>query len=430
VIGDPFALRDLASAGWRLACPICGRQARPDAAARRCRACGVSLELHTDGAGGGADRSAPALLDRHRDLLPPMPGAGAGAARPGQARGAADPAARPLRGALTLGEGGTPLLASVALGPLLGLRKLAFKLEGANPTGSPIDRGVVLCVARARAAGARRLAVAAHEGLASSVARYGARAGLGVTVVAAAEDAAGPEARLAVRAGARLVVARAGRRGLGPALRRAAGRTGVALVEPDAPLVAAGLRTLAFELAACPFSRDTGRHDGEPSLRDRRPVGAPADAEGPTGLVLVAGRPPGAGLSALDLLGPALGAGFRVLERARRGPPAPRVLQVGIAATSGVDGPPDRRAVDAAVRLLAEDEGIFASPASAVALAGLVGRARAGEIPDPDAPIVVVLADERASRDAAPADDPQRVGRVLAGVELADLAAALDRPAY
>src|SRR5687767_5511342 len=37
---------------------------------------------------------------------------------------------------LTLGEGGTPLLASRAIGPGLGLAQLSFKDESVNPTGS------------------------------------------------------------------------------------------------------------------------------------------------------------------------------------------------------------------------------------------------------------------------------------------------------
>lgn len=41
---------------------------------------------------------------------------------------------------LTLGEGGTPLVRSVKIGPSLGLNNLYFKLESLNPTGSYKDR--------------------------------------------------------------------------------------------------------------------------------------------------------------------------------------------------------------------------------------------------------------------------------------------------
>ncbi|MFK5924503.1 MAG: pyridoxal-phosphate dependent enzyme [Verrucomicrobiota bacterium] len=41
---------------------------------------------------------------------------------------------------ITLGEGDTPLLRSVKIGPALGLEQLYFKVESANPTGSYKDR--------------------------------------------------------------------------------------------------------------------------------------------------------------------------------------------------------------------------------------------------------------------------------------------------
>ena len=44
--------------------------------------------------------------------------------------------APPAVGAITLGEGNTPLVRSRCLGLELGLRNLWFKLEGSNPSGS------------------------------------------------------------------------------------------------------------------------------------------------------------------------------------------------------------------------------------------------------------------------------------------------------
>jgi len=46
----------------------------------------------------------------------------------------------PERFRITLGEGDTPLLRSVAIGPSLNLENLYFKIEAANPTGSYKDR--------------------------------------------------------------------------------------------------------------------------------------------------------------------------------------------------------------------------------------------------------------------------------------------------
>jgi threonine synthase len=56
--------------------------------------------------------------------------------------------------ALTLGEGGTPLLRSRRIGPAIGLDRLLLKDETQNPTGSFKARGMAVAVHRARALGA------------------------------------------------------------------------------------------------------------------------------------------------------------------------------------------------------------------------------------------------------------------------------------
>ena len=56
---------------------------------------------------------------------------------------------------ITLGEGGTPLIHARRLAAEIGLGELHLKFEGTNPTGSFKDRGMVLAVNRAVAAGAR-----------------------------------------------------------------------------------------------------------------------------------------------------------------------------------------------------------------------------------------------------------------------------------
>src|SRR5436305_307185 len=50
---------------------------------------------------------------------------------------------------LSLGEGDTPLVRSMVIEKELGVGALYFKMEGANPTGSFKDRGMVLTMAKA-----------------------------------------------------------------------------------------------------------------------------------------------------------------------------------------------------------------------------------------------------------------------------------------
>ena len=89
--------------------------------------------------------------------------------------------------ALTLGEGGTPLIPAPALGRLFGLANLTIKDEGQNPTGSFKARGLGVAVARAKELGATAVAIPSAGNAAAAMAAYAARAGL-PAVVAMPED--------------------------------------------------------------------------------------------------------------------------------------------------------------------------------------------------------------------------------------------------
>ena len=128
--------------------------------------------------------SAPALLERYRDLL----------ARDDE----------PF--SLTLGEGGTPLLRARRLGAEVGLAQLYLKFEGTNPTGSFKDRGMVLAVNRAIGAGARAIVCASTGNTSASAAAYAAAAGLPCHVILPAGKVARGKLAQALAAGARLTM--------------------------------------------------------------------------------------------------------------------------------------------------------------------------------------------------------------------------------
>ena len=75
---------------------------------------------------------------------------------------------------ITLGEGNTPLVRSVSIGPEMGV-DMYFKLEGCNPTGSFKDRGMVSSTAGALAEGYKRMICASTGNTAAACAAYGAR---------------------------------------------------------------------------------------------------------------------------------------------------------------------------------------------------------------------------------------------------------------
>ena len=82
---------------------------------------------------------------------------------------------------VTLGEGGTPLLAA-RLGAQLGFARLAIKEEGLNPTGSFKARGLAAAVSRAKELGVRAFTIPTAGNAGSALAAYGARAGIPVDV--------------------------------------------------------------------------------------------------------------------------------------------------------------------------------------------------------------------------------------------------------
>ena len=77
-----------------------------------------------------------------------------------------------LRNVVSLGEGGTPLVASKS-NP-----KLLFKMESLNPTGSFKDRGSTVEVSHALECGAKKVVCASTGNMGASVATYCARANL------------------------------------------------------------------------------------------------------------------------------------------------------------------------------------------------------------------------------------------------------------
>jgi threonine synthase len=83
---------------------------------------------------------------------------------------------------VTLGEGGTPLLAVPRLGERLGFSRLYVKDEGLNPTGSFKARGISAAVSKAKELGVRAFTIPTAGNAGSALAAYGARAGIPVDV--------------------------------------------------------------------------------------------------------------------------------------------------------------------------------------------------------------------------------------------------------
>lgn len=106
---------------------------------------------------------------------------------------------------VTLGEGGTPLVALQRVSRDIGINELYIKDESRNPTGSFKDRLSTVAVTHALRNGIQTVATASSGNAGASLAAYAARAGLRCVVVAA-EGAAGPMLTQIRKLGAQLVL--------------------------------------------------------------------------------------------------------------------------------------------------------------------------------------------------------------------------------
>jgi threonine synthase len=80
--------------------------------------------------------------------------------------------------ALSLGEGGTSLLRSNRIGEQIGIKNLLFKNETQNPTWTFKDRGTALSLQNAFSLGYRRIGTLSSGNMGASVAAFGSRAGM------------------------------------------------------------------------------------------------------------------------------------------------------------------------------------------------------------------------------------------------------------
>jgi threonine synthase len=151
--------------------------------------------------------------------------------------------------AITLLEGGTPLIPAPRLAELLGGGfELWLKYEGLNPSGSFKDRGMAAAITQACHAGAQAVICASTGNTAASAAAYAARAGLRCIVVVPEGKIAKGKLAGSLAYGAE-VVNISGNFDEGLALvREATDRLPITLVNSINPYRLEGQKTGAFEI--------------------------------------------------------------------------------------------------------------------------------------------------------------------------------------
>ncbi len=148
-------------------CTVCGHRHDAKRVLSVCEQCGQMLAVRYDLARVAksvtrdALRQRPPGMYRFRELTP------------------LDSREEPV----TLGEGGTPLLALPRLAAHLGLRHVWGKDEGQNPTGTFKARGLGMAITKARTLGARGFIIPSAGNAGGAAAVYAARCGLPCAVI-------------------------------------------------------------------------------------------------------------------------------------------------------------------------------------------------------------------------------------------------------
>ncbi|MGL5809795.1 MAG: threonine synthase [Nocardioides sp.] len=149
--------------------------------------------------------------------------------------------------AITLGEGGTPLVRSGWLSGLAGA-EVWLKVEGDNPTGSFKDRGMTTAMSLAAHQGARAVVCASTGNTSASMSAYAAKAGIApVVLIPEGKIAAGKMAQ-AIMHGARVIMVRGNFDDCLKLAREFSHTHPVALVNSVNPARLQGQKTAAFEI--------------------------------------------------------------------------------------------------------------------------------------------------------------------------------------
>lgn len=282
---------------------------------------------------------------------------------------------------LSLCEGDTPLVPAPALSDLCGLQ-VYLKLEGANPTGSFKDRGMVMAVAKALEAGSQAIICASTGNTSAAAAAYAARAGIRSLVIIPDGYVALGKLAQAFLYGAQVIAIKGNFDEALAIVRELAEQEPVTLVNSVNPYRLEGQKTAAFEICealgqapdylAIPVGNAgnisayfKGFQEQAARTGERLPrlLGFQAAGAAP----IVTGHP--------------IAHPETVATAIRIGNPASWTLATAAVEASGgrISAVSDEEIL-AAQRFLANREGIFVEPASAASVAGLIKAARSDSL--------------------------------------------------
>jgi threonine synthase len=281
---------------------------------------------------------------------------------------------------ITLKEGNTPLIRAERLSDRLGL-DLYLKYEGLNPTGSFKDRGMVMAVAKAVEEGSRTIMCASTGNTSAAAAAYAARAGLNCIVLIPNGNIALGKLAQAIIYGAKVIAIEGNFDRALAIVRDICAKHPITLVNSVNPYRIEGQKTAAFEIVdqlgeapdflAIPVGNAGNISAYWKGFKEYRAHGKAGklpkmigfEAEGAA--AIVRGEP----IPNPETIATAI----------RIGNPASWKTAVAAAEESGgrIDFVTDDEIL-AAYRLIAAQEGVFAEPASAASVAGVIKLQKQG----------------------------------------------------
>jgi threonine synthase len=282
---------------------------------------------------------------------------------------------------LSLNEGNTPLIPLPHLSEKLGI-ELYVKTEGANPTGSFKDRGMVMAVAKAKEEGSNTIICASTGNTSAAAAAYAARAKMRCIIVIPDGKIALGKLAQAVMYGAEIFAIQGNFDHALKMVRRLSEIAPITLVNSVNPYRIEGQKTAAFEICeqlgqapdvlAIPVGNAgniTAYWKGFKEYHEKHGTGLPQmrgfEAEGAAAIVRnqVIENPE------------------TIATAIRIGNPASWEYAVRAVHESNgkMDEVSDEEILEA-YRLLAREEGVFAEPASCASIAGVIKQRKSGEI--------------------------------------------------
>lgn len=319
---------------------------------------------------------------------------------------------------VSLMEGNTPLIPLLNISKQLGIQ-LYGKYEGANPTGSFKDRGMVMAVAKAKEEGSEAIICASTGNTSASAAAYAARLGMKCIIVIPEGKIAHGKLAQAVAYGAEIISIEGIFDDALKAVRNIAEEEPITLVNSVNPYRIEGQKTAAFEICdqlqrapdvlAIPVGNAgnitaywKGFCEYEKEKGYKKPRIHGFEAEGAAAIVK----------------GHVIDEPETIATAIRIGNPASWSYAVEAAEQSHgeIDMVSDEEILHA-YRLLAKSEGVFAEPGSNASLAGVMKHVQSGKIKKGETVVAVLTGNGLKDPDIAISSNTLDIASVSNNIE-------------